>query len=285
MEAPEERPQRRDAAIRLQHQAFFEALQHDEGSRDWLAARAGLLVLRHVVAWSDADWDSAAIATEETGVTTAVGALPADDPERVALRGVLDAITASRPTIRDAETEGTARAVEPAADALIAYGDALLARSAWALAADVYATVWDTRAAPASRFGGDADPRDAGDPDGEIDAMPSVSAASALAALNLAVCYRMLHRVTDAAVAYAAASAAAIHCRDPLVGEQVRLSVRLGDALITMDRGDLAGAERQLAELVVETASAPHLADVHTRARQDQAVVAARRASASAARD
>jgi hypothetical protein len=280
MTASEEPVPPRNPAVRLQHRAFFEALQHDEGSRDWLAARAGLLLLRHVVAWSDANWDAEALVPEEVGVTTAIAALPTGDPERLALRGVLDAVYASVPTSRGRGAVRRQRAAELVADALIVYGDALLARAAWVLAADVYTTVWDTRAAPDGHFNGGSDPRDVGGPDEESEPVPSVSPASALAALHLAMCYRMLHRATDAAAAYAAASAAAMYCRDPRVGESVTLRVRLGEALMTMDRGDVEGAERQLAALVEETATDPRLADVHAQARRDHAAVsAARRAT------
>lgn len=279
MAAPEERSPRRDAVGRLQHQAFFEALQHGEGSQDWLAARAGLLVLRHVVAWGDADGDSAAVAAEEAGVADAITALRADSPEGAALRGVLNAITVSAPVMRVRRGAPATQALEPLATALIAYGDVLLARSAWTLAADVYTTVWDTRAAPDARFGGGADPRDAEDPGHESAAPPSISPATALAALHLAVCYRMLHRPTDAADAYAAANAAAKHCRDPRVGAYVQCSVRLGDALLAMDRGDLADADRQLGDLMADTASKPDLADGLAQILHWQAVVrTARRA-------
>jgi hypothetical protein len=280
MTASEERPSPRDRAVRLQHQAFFEALQHGEGSRDWLAARAGLLLLRHVVAWSDANWDAEALAPEEGGVTTAIAALAADDPERIALRGVLDAVYASVPDPHARGARRRQRAAEVVADALIVYGGALLARAAWALAADVYTTVWNTRAAPDGHFNGGPDPRDAEEEGEEREVALSVSPASAVAALNLAMCYRMLHRGMDAADAYAAASAAAGRCRDPRVGETVALRARLGQALMTMDRGDLESADRQLTVLVAETAASPHLAEVHAQASRDQAMVrAARRAT------
>jgi hypothetical protein len=170
---------------------------------------------------------------------------------------------------------------------LIAYGDALLARSAWPLAADVYATVWDTRAAPDTRFGGGVDPRDADDAPEEPDARnvsdtaPSparhIAPASAIAALRLAICYRMLGRSADAKDALAAAKAAAAHCRDVELGESVGFRARLGETLMLLDAGPSAEADRQLAVLVAESAANPRLRDVHARARHAQAVAAYRR--------
>ena len=64
---PEEVPRRSDATARLQHQAFFEALQHGEGTRDWIAARAGLIVLRYVLAGSESDGDLATLLREPVG--------------------------------------------------------------------------------------------------------------------------------------------------------------------------------------------------------------------------
>jgi hypothetical protein len=165
--SPPEVPRRQPgAAARLQHQAFFEALQIGEGTRDWTASRAGLIVLRYVLARSDTERESGALAAEEGSVSAAVDALPADDPERAALHAILRAVAATfrsaMPPPAEPDAARAPQPAEPLGDALIAYGDVLLARSAWSLAADVYATVWDTHAAPDSRFGGGVDPRDAG---------------------------------------------------------------------------------------------------------------------------
>lgn len=285
MVPPGETPHRSDAAARLRHQAFFETLQHGEGTRDWLAARAGLLVLRHVLARSDAEWEAGALAAEESSIATALEALPPDDPERARLSAVLAGFHSAGPRAGQSPDAREPHALEPVADALIAYGDVLLTRSAWALAADVYATVWDTRAAPDTRFGGGVDPRDVEDTaarsatidaaggEGELQIAP----ASAMAALKLAICYRMMGRSAEASDAYAAARAAAIQCRDPGVGEYVRYRARLGDALMVLDGGNLAAAERQLADLGMEISSNPRLRDLLARVRHAQAVAAYRR--------
>lgn len=281
---PEEFSRRPDATARLQHQAFFEALQHGEGSRDWIAARAGLIVLRYVVARSESDGETGALASEESRVAAAIEALPADDVERASLHTVLRAMQSAQSSTRPAEPDADrdARTLEPVADALVAYGDALLTRFAWPLAAEVYATVWDTRAAPNVRFSEGIDPRDVDDGVAEASSagpgrrMPG---ATALAALNLSICYRMLGRAEDAQVARDAARAAARQCRDAVTGDYVSFRARLGDALALLDAGPSSAADQQLAALVAESASKPQLRDVHARARHAQAVAAYRRRS------
>jgi tetratricopeptide (TPR) repeat protein len=282
-----ETPPRSDAAARLRHQAFFETLQQGEGTRDWLAARAGLLVLRHVLARSDAEWEIGSLAAEEKSVAIALEALAPDDPERLRLSAVLAGFHSTRLRPDELPDARAPHALEPVADALIAYGDVLLERSAWALAADVYATVWDTRAAPDTRFGGGIDPRAVEDKaarpattdavDGEGEEGLQIAPASAMAALKLAICYRMLGRSEEAVDAYAAARAAATQCRDPDVGEYVRYRAWLGDALMVLEGGDMAAAEQQLADLGMEISSNPRLRDLLARVRHAQAVAAYRR--------
>jgi hypothetical protein len=274
---PEEFPRRSDATARLQHQAFFEALQHGEGSRDWIAARAGLIVLRYVVTRSEADGEAGSLDGEESRVAAAIEALPAGDVERASLSAVLRAMlpAQSRPG-----ADRDARTLEPVADALVAYGDALLTRFAWSLAAEVYATVWDTRAAPNVRFSEGIDPRDVDEGVAESGSAGSgrqMPGAIALAALNLSICYRMLGRAEDAQVARDAARAAAGQCRDRVIGEYVSFRARLGDALVLLDAGPSSEADQQLAGLVAESASKPQFRDVRARARHAQAVAAYRR--------
>ena len=289
MPPPELPPRKPGATARLQHQSFFEALQHGEGTRDWMASRAGLIVLRYVLARSDIEWETGALAAEESRVSAAVDALPAGDPERVALQAILRAVPAAlQPTTAlpmNPDARPGPRQAEAVAEALIAYGDTLVARSAWPLAANVYATVWDTRAAPDSRFGGGIDPRDADDtPDepGASDAPDSerirdIAASSAVAALRLAICYRMLRRTPEAREALGAAKAAAARCRDSGIGEYVGFRARLGETLLLLDVGPSTEADRVLAALVAESGSNPRLRDVYARARHAQAVAAYRR--------
>jgi hypothetical protein len=286
---PEMPPRKSGATARLQHQAFFEALQHGEGTRDWMASRAGLIVLRYVLARSDTEWEPGALAAEESRVAAAVDALAADDPERARLQAILRAVVtafhSTTPLHTDRDANHDPHPAEAVADALIAYGDALVARSAWALAADVYATVWDTRAAPDTRFGGGIDPRDADDAPDEPDARNTpvatpagqIAPASAIAALRLAICYRMLGRAAEAREALAAARAAGTQCRDAQLGEYIAFRARLGEALVLLDAGPSSEAERQLDVLVAESAADPRLRDLHARARHAQAVAVYRR--------
>ncbi len=288
---PEVPPRKPGTTARLQHQAFFEALQHGEGTRDWTASRAGLIVLRYVLARSDMEWEPGALAAEEGRVSAAVEALPADDPERATLQAILHAVAAAfrstTPLPAEPDAKRAPHRAEAVADALIAYGDVLLARSAWPLAADVYATVWDTRAAPDTRFGGGVDPRDAEEapedrdarngPDAAPASVRHIAPASALAALRLAICYRMLGRSADAADALVAAKAAAAQCRNAAIGEYVGFRARLGETLLLLDAGRLPEADRALALLVAESAGNPRLRDVYARARHAQAVASYRR--------
>jgi tetratricopeptide (TPR) repeat protein len=284
---PEEFPRRSDATARLQHQAFFEVLQHGEGTRDWIAARAGLIVLRYVLARSESDGEPGALAAEEGKVAAAVDALPAGDAERAALHAVLNAmavaIQTSTPDLAQPDAKRNPRTLEPVADALIRYGDALASRSAWPLAAEVYATVWDTRAAPNARFGEGIDPRDveeslaeSGGP-GPAGLNRQIAPATAWAALKLAICYRTLGRRDDAQVALEAARAAALQCRDDAIGQYISFRSRLGATLMLLDAGRTAEAEPELAALVAESASNPQLRDGHARAKHAQAVAAYRR--------
>lgn len=254
-----------------------------------MASRAGLFVLRYVLARSDTEWEPGALAAEESRVAAAVDALPADDLERARLQTILRAVVTAFQSATPFPTQPAAkhdpRPAEAVADALVAYGDALVARSAWSLAADVYATVWDTSAAPDTRFGGGVDPRDADDaPDepGARDAMVAAPAgqiapATTIAALRLAICYRMLGRTTEAREALAAARAAAAQCRDSGLGEYIGFRARLGETLVLLDAGNSADAERQLEVLVAESATNPRLRDLHARARHAQAVAVYRR--------
>ncbi len=284
---PEEFPRRFDATARLQHQAFFEVLQHGEGTRDWIAARAGLIVLRYVMARIESDGEPGALAAEESKVAAAVDALPADDAERAALHAVLNTMLAapqaSTPELAQPDARRNPRTLEPVADALIGYGNVLAARSAWALAAEVYATVWDTRAAPNVRFGEGIDPRDVEESLAESGGADTgglnrqIAPATAWAALRLANCYRTLGRRDDAQVALEAARAAALQCRDAAIGQYISFRSRLSATLMLLNAGRTAEGEQELAALVSESASNPGLRNGHARAKHAQAVAAYRR--------
>src|SRR5579872_137400 len=158
----------------LRHRAFFEALATTEEASDvWRAARAGLVTLRLLDAWSEfRHGGHASLGTlrarekafkyEVDAVQNVVAELPAKGAERRLLSTIIARIV-------QAEDGESPRLVPP----LFAYARALHLRSAWALAADVYAIVWDS-------YVGDC-------VIGEVDA----DVATAVA-LYLGICYRTI---------------------------------------------------------------------------------------------
>jgi tetratricopeptide (TPR) repeat protein len=227
------------AEATLRHLAFFEALVGaDEGSAEWRAMTAGLVVLRLLDAWID-DGPTVA-ATDSWGLRAAretVAAIDAGDPARTILGGVLDAMAAT-----PAVDVGTV------APRLMAYGRALDFRGLWALAADVYGTVV-AHAHPLE------------DPDIAIDAN-----------MRLAYCARMNGDWTTAATGYGRAGEIAAATGD-IMGV---LRARVGDAKLAMARGNLPQAEAILDE-TIERAGAERLPQLRSMALHDSATVAHRR--------
>ena len=140
------------------------------------------------------------------------------------------------------------------AAALLAYGHALRARSAWALGAGVYDSAWQLA----------------------IAAPPLRPASAAIAILHVGICRRILGDLAGAAEAYETARTRAAEETDAQTREDLLLRARLGEALVTLDRGNLPEAERLL-NAVLADATAPYLRDVRARASHDRAVVAWRR--------
>src|SRR5580704_9458111 len=71
------------------HRAFMRALAHgDSSSTNWLAGRAGLLVLRYVDAWASGEWLPIQLLAERGAVTDAIR----DVPVGVQFRGLLSVI-------------------------------------------------------------------------------------------------------------------------------------------------------------------------------------------------
>jgi tetratricopeptide (TPR) repeat protein len=273
---------RRSAGGQMPHAAFLEALQHGEGTRDWLATRAGLVLVRFVSAWSESEWGLAQLAEEATATAEAIAALAPDDGERATLTAVLAAMRSEVDRARVPKARRGPEAVALVADELLAYAHALKARSAWAIAAEVYGQVWEACAIARPLTPPPDAPPDLAEQQGETAGGrraedTSYPPAAPLAALHLAICQRMLGRATESAKSYATARASAKQCRDGKVGEYVELRARLGEALLTLDRGNLPAAERQIAAVLVDSASGAHLADVQARAWHDRAVVAFRR--------
>jgi tetratricopeptide (TPR) repeat protein len=204
----------------LRHRAFFDALATtDEASDAWRAARAGLVALRLFDAWSEyRHGGHASLATmraedkafkyEVDAVQNVIAELPAKGAER----RLLSTIVARIVEAHDGEPP---RLVAP----LFAYARALHLRSAWALAADVYAIVWDS-------YTGDGV---IGDVDGDV--------ATAVA-LYLGVCYRTIGETERAGQAYRAAGALASTRGD----DRSVLRARLGQAKISAASGELARA-------------------------------------------
>ena len=165
----------------IRHLAFFEALGSlEEGSADWHATTAGLVVLRMVDAWyEEGAHVAAADAWGLNAVREAVAAMTAGDPARTILGGVVDAVAAAE------------RAdFSVVATRLSAYGRALHFDAKWRLAADVYETLLAY-----------AHPID------ESDVYINAS-------MQLGYCLRMLGEFDQAAVAYADAGRVATSMGD-----------------------------------------------------------------------
>lgn len=220
----------------IRHLAFFEALGSlEEGSTDWHATTAGLVVLRLVDAWYD---EGAHIAAADawglSAVREAVGAMTAGDPARTILSGVVDAVAAAE------------RAdFSVVATRLSAYGRALHFDAKWRLAADVYETLL-TYAHPID----------------ESDVYINAS-------MQLGYCLRMLGEFDQAAVAYADAGRIATSMGD-VVGI---LRARIADARLSMSRGNLPRAEEILDDTIAR-ATSESLADVAGLALHERSTVA-----------
>ena len=220
----------------IRHLAFFEALGSlEEGSTEWHATTAGLVVLRLVDAWYDEGVQvAAADAWGLNAVREAVSEMAAGDPARTILNGVVDAVA------------NAARAdFSVVATRLSAYGRALHFDAKWRLAADVYETLL-TYAHPID----------------ESDVYINAS-------MQLGYCLRMLGEFDQAAVAYADAGRVATSMGD-VVGI---LRARIADARLSMSRGNLPRAEEILDDTIVR-ATSESLHDVAGLALHERAIVA-----------
>ena len=220
----------------IRHLAFFEALGTlDEGSKDWQATTAGMVVLRLVDAWYD---EGAQIAAADAwglaAVREAVQAMTPGDPARTILSGVVDAVaTADRADFSVVATR------------LSAYGRALHFDAKWRLAADVYETLLMY-----------AHPID------ESDVFVNAS-------MQLGYCLRMVGDFDQAAVAYADAGRIATSMGD-VVGI---LRARIADARLSMSRGNLPRAEEILDDTIAR-ATSESLHDVAGLALHERSSVA-----------
>ena len=219
----------------LRHLPFFEELAlKREGSAEWRAATAGLVVLRYIDNWLDEPPGSDG--PDEWGRRNVVAAVEAVDdgsPLRAILSRVVDALECDQPGMRSV------------AGQLIAYGQALEYDAKWMLAADIYTTLL-------------------------AHLHPTADSDSTITAhLRLAQCYRTLGQLDDAMETYRGAGAIGTAVGD-LVGV---LRGRVGEGNISMLRGNLPEAERILDSAIAD-ASSPQLREVRTRALHERANLA-----------
>ena len=228
-----------NAEPKLLHLPFFEALARaDEGSSEWCLTSAGLVTLRLFDAW----------------VVEGPSVVAADAWGLRAVREVVDGLQspsnmkAILTTIVDAMEASAGVRVPVVAPRLLAYGRALQFEGAFALAADVHATVL-AHAHP-------------------IDEADLVIAAS----MQLGVCLRAIPDWDGAASSFARASDVA-----SMSGDIVSvLRARIYEANMAMDRGNIPKAQTILDETIA-SATASGLTDVRARALHSRAVVAMKR--------
>jgi tetratricopeptide (TPR) repeat protein len=200
-----------DSEPKLKHLPFFEDLAtRDEGTREWHASTAGLVVLRLVDSWLEHDGDRPDVEWSVRSVRCAIEAVDPGTPIRTILDRVVDALEDGKPDFHVVVTP------------LMAYGRALEYDANWRLAADVYHSVL-----------AHLHPSEDGD-------------ASIAAHMRLGYCYRNLQLIDEAVEAFASASQIAGECGD-LVNV---LLARVNEAHIAVIRDNLAKAESILDETI-----------------------------------
>jgi len=224
-----------DRDRKLRHAPFFEELGAlNERSQEWLAASAGLVVLRLVDAWINGD--AGTEADRDWGVRSvraAIDEVSSGTPIRAILARIVEALEEPRGDIH--------AVVSP----LMAYGQALEYDAKWSMATDVYQTVL-----------------------AHIHPIEDCDASIA-AHLRLGQCFRNLHQIDKAAEAFASASKIAGEVGD-IVGV---LRARVGEARIAIIRGNLPRAESILDDTIIK-AVGPDMRDVRSRALHDRSEVA-----------
>jgi tetratricopeptide (TPR) repeat protein len=232
------------------YRAFFVTLgASSEGSSEWRAAFAGLVTLRYLDAWADGGVSAGNLASERQAVQAAIDAVSADLPDRALLTSLV--------ALSTREPRG---ALSHLAPLLMAYGRSLHQQSMWALAVAVYARV---RAAYVAGSG----PRG--------DAM-----LAAAAALRSGACYRKMGDARAAEADYKGALVLARKWGDDHTALRARTSLANLDA----DRGNLPGADQQLARVISDAVS-ERTREVRALAWHDRANVAHRRGMTAAAID
>lgn len=199
----------------IAHLVYFEVLADmEDNDPQWKAVSAGLVVMRLLDAWLDDG--PQVVTTDVTQLRTireSVEAIPAGDPIRSILNGILD-------TVQDAETAS----VKPLASQLLAYGRALHYAGFWSLAKDVFVSLLQRA---------------------EIE---RDSALCVQAALRLGFVSRRLGELEDSDSAYELANKMAKRSKN----SEGRLRARLGLAQNTIERGNLPKADELLAEIIAD---------------------------------
>lgn len=223
----------------LRHLAFFEeTAAHEEHEADWRAASAGLVTLRLVDAWIEEGPEL--VAPDSWNVRAVLRAIDAMD-EGSTLPSILRSIVS-------AMQEAAASNIHDVIPRLAAYGRALEYEAKWTLALDVYDTI-------------------------VAHTHPMEESDAAVAAHSRrGVCLRTLGRLDAAQEAYRTAGRIAVASGD-MMGV---LQSRLGDAKIAVARGNLPQAEKVLDDTIAR-ASKLGIADIHSKALQDRAMVAGMR--------
>ena len=232
------------------YRAFFVALgMAPEGLPAWRAAFAGLVALRYLDAWADGGVSVGNLASERRAVLAAINTVADGMPDRALLTSLVVL------TVR--ESHGDLTQLAPL---LMAYGRSLQQQSAWALAVAVYGRV---RAAYVAGPGTQAD---------------ALLAASA--ALRSGGCNRKLGEAIAAEADYQAALTLARKWGDDHTGLRARTCLANLDA----DRGNLPGADLQLARVIADAVS-ERTREVRALAWHDRATIAHRRGQTATAID
>ena len=227
-----------DEPAALRHLPFFERLASlDEQSSEWRETSAGLLVLRLVDTWLEEGPSAVRGGWGVRAVRECIDAIAPGTPIRAILSGVIDAMS-------DA-SDAQPGVVTPR---LMAYGQSLSLDAHYSLAADVFETVV-----------AHAHPLD------EHDLVTD-------AYLQLGAARRTLGFFDAAAVAYAHAGDVASAAND--IARVLR--VRIADAKLSMERGNLPDAERVLDDTIARASDAGER-EVEALARHQRATVAIER--------
>ncbi|HUF26080.1 MAG TPA: hypothetical protein VMM18_03765 [Gemmatimonadaceae bacterium] len=221
----------------LRHLAYFERLARlEETDTEWRATTAGLVVLRLLDAWMEEGPEQVhAGSWSFEAAREEVDTVSVGNPVRTILAGVLEGMADTR-----------TRTITTIAPRLMAYGRSLNLTGRWQLAADVYQTILAHA-----------------HPNEDVDLLIDAN-------MRLGYCLRMQGQFGPAMAAYADAGQLASEIGD--VAKVIR--VRIADAKIAIDRGNLPEAEAILDRTIAETRDENKLSEVHATALHDRAAVA-----------